>query len=569
MQIPLRQFEQYISETILQRGLSYFGKGHVQSIEEISPGLYESIVAGTEDYTVRLTLENGTITEHICDCPYDYGPVCKHIAAVIFYVQQEELDLQQSSGKKKKAARNSTQKTAARQVDDLLDGLSHNELKRYIKEQAMNDTSFRRELLLKYAHLNEDESKEFYAKQVKGILKKASGRHGFIDWQSARMVGKAVHNLLDTAQKHYKNENYESAIFIACAVLEEMTKALEYADDSNADIGGSIDISYRLLTDIASVKINEEIRKRLYDYAIKAYQRKIFSDWDWHLGMLWLASELFNTEEEADMIIVLLEEPMRSDYEQQEAQTLKMEVFKKIKPENEIDEFIEQNLSNYSLRTEAIRKAISKKDYKKAISYANDGIKQDSKDKPGLVMNWYDWLLKIALEQKDVDKIIEYARLLFVKANKEKQPYYDILKKHIDKNEWKTFVELLVQDFKKRNSWHDADMIAMIYINEKYWDRLLKLVQRECSKAYDSLEYIKRFEQYLVAEYVDELLDLYEQEIINFLGQKTGRKYYKKACRYLRRMKKLGTVAKVNRLIKKLRRTYPRRPALLDELDNV
>lgn len=67
MQIPLQQFEQYIDDTILQRGRSYFKNGAVSQIEEITPGLYEAIVEGTEDYTVKLHLKNGTITEYRCN----------------------------------------------------------------------------------------------------------------------------------------------------------------------------------------------------------------------------------------------------------------------------------------------------------------------------------------------------------------------------------------------------------------------------------------------------------------------------------------------------------------------
>jgi hypothetical protein len=42
VQIPLQQFEQYVDETILQRGLTYFKKGYVKQPEEITPGLYEA-----------------------------------------------------------------------------------------------------------------------------------------------------------------------------------------------------------------------------------------------------------------------------------------------------------------------------------------------------------------------------------------------------------------------------------------------------------------------------------------------------------------------------------------------
>ena len=74
MQIPLDQFEQYIDETILKRGLSYFKNGQVNEPEEITTGVYEAIVEGSEAYTVQLKIKNGNITEHTCDCPYDMGP---------------------------------------------------------------------------------------------------------------------------------------------------------------------------------------------------------------------------------------------------------------------------------------------------------------------------------------------------------------------------------------------------------------------------------------------------------------------------------------------------------------
>ena len=40
MEIPLDQFEGYIDETILKRGLSYFKNGKVNEPEEIRKGVY-------------------------------------------------------------------------------------------------------------------------------------------------------------------------------------------------------------------------------------------------------------------------------------------------------------------------------------------------------------------------------------------------------------------------------------------------------------------------------------------------------------------------------------------------
>jgi len=58
MNIPLDQFEQHISETILKRGLNYYKSGAIESVDEISTGEYFAIVSGSEDYEVEIKIKN-------------------------------------------------------------------------------------------------------------------------------------------------------------------------------------------------------------------------------------------------------------------------------------------------------------------------------------------------------------------------------------------------------------------------------------------------------------------------------------------------------------------------------
>jgi uncharacterized Zn finger protein len=203
MQIPLSHFEKYIDETILARGLAYFKKGYVISFEEISSGEFEAVVEGTEEYIVRLKVRSNTVTENSCTCPYDFGPVCKHVATVLFYMQQEELGLKQPVNKKEvKTKPDTKRKTVSEQVDEMLTSLSHDDLKKFIKEQSLSDPVFRRLFFTGFAHKASDESPAVYRQQVKNILKSAMGRDRFIDWSRAGMVGKAVFGLLGMAMKH-------------------------------------------------------------------------------------------------------------------------------------------------------------------------------------------------------------------------------------------------------------------------------------------------------------------------------------------------------------------------------
>ena len=123
MKIPFDRFAQYIDETILKRGLSYYKNGYVHEPEEIDTGEYEVIVEGTEDYTVHLKLKNGFITRYACDCPYDMGPVCKHVVAVIFYLNQNESEMKKkpNTGKKSTPGKPATRKTVAELVNEVLE----------------------------------------------------------------------------------------------------------------------------------------------------------------------------------------------------------------------------------------------------------------------------------------------------------------------------------------------------------------------------------------------------------------------------------------------------------------
>ena len=92
MQIPIDSFERYVNSTIIKRATSYYENGNVIDVAETRPGEFEATVEGSEDYTVQLKLEDGKITEYDCDCPYDMGPVCKHIVAVIMHLQENGFD---------------------------------------------------------------------------------------------------------------------------------------------------------------------------------------------------------------------------------------------------------------------------------------------------------------------------------------------------------------------------------------------------------------------------------------------------------------------------------------------
>lgn len=234
----------------------------------------------------------------------------------------------------------------------------------------------------------------------------------------------------------------------------------------------------------------------------------------------------------------------------------------KVKGENEANIYLEQNISNSRLRRTAIVNSVAKEDFNRARKIAFDGIEHDEKDKPGLAKEWYDWLLKIAQATNNKENIIKYARYLLIDNFRNEQDYYLILKQYIPQKEWDNYVNDIISDIRKTGRWTAQSLISNIYIREKWWDKLFEFVKQS-----PSLNKISEYEQYLAKDYSKELSEMYAVAVIKYLEQNMGRKHYQLACRYLRRIIKLGNREKANELIEKFRNDYPARKALMEELN--
>lgn len=570
MEIPLSHFEEYIDEPILKRGLSYFKNGFVHEPEEIRPGDYEAVVEGSEDYTVKLSIRNRVITEHSCDCSYDMGPVCKHVAAVIFYLEQEKLGLTQNtkkgSSKKAKASSSkpSKRKTIAQQVDDLLGKVTHDELILFVRNQAANDSLFRDSLLASFAQYNPNESKTLYTKQVKTLIKVARGKYGFLDSSGAEYVSNELSSMLGLANHYIRKGNHKSAFFICTAIMDELISALEYADDMDGHLTDTIYDAFDTLATIAQEDPPEEVRKLIFKYCLTSFSKRSFSGWDWHLNFLHLAAYMLSTDSEMEELFKRIAAiPKSSEYEVKKAQEIQYDVLLKRKGESVAQKYLEQNIDNPSFRARAIQDALDQKDYEKATALANEGIEQDSRY-PGLVASWYDWLLKIAESQNDTERIILYARYLLLKSHNPKRDYYQILKEIVPTEEWTNLVEAIVQEAMERKPYYRTDLVASIFIREEWWSRLLDLVKKEYT-----LDQLAKYEKLLAQHFPSELADLYAERIIRYVENHVGRSHYRTACKYIRKMIKLGAREKADEVISQLRQTHYRKKALMEELDNV
>ena len=90
----LDDFHKSLDSGIYSRGEEYYMEGRVLELAEQEPGKWKGSLEGSQFYTVTVSLDEGElkrprILEASCDCPYDWGAVCKHQVAVFLALGEQ------------------------------------------------------------------------------------------------------------------------------------------------------------------------------------------------------------------------------------------------------------------------------------------------------------------------------------------------------------------------------------------------------------------------------------------------------------------------------------------------
>lgn len=554
MGFTLDDFEKQIDKTIVQRGKKYFKEGCVADCTALSDNEYEVIVSGSYNYKVHLTIQSGEVEDYQCNCPYDFGPVCKHTVAALYYLKEGNVE--------DRATKNKQQKPKKLKVNDVLKALSHEELKTFISDYANSHTNFRNHLLASFSYLNPTHSKELYQQQIRSAIATVRDRYGFISWRDINELIDNFSPLTTSADKFIAEEHYRNAIYIYTALSEELLANYENCDDSSGMIGNEIDISFEKLVEIAKKPLSEEDREMLFDYAITSFKDNIYSGWDWHLSLLKIAEKLISDKAEYNVVLESLD-TFNGDYSENKAQEIRLEIIRKHEGDVVANQFLEEKISIPAFREKAIEQALDNKDYTRAIQLTEEGIEQ-SENNQRIGGVWYNWMLKIYQAKGDKAHIIKYAKHIFIHGVRSEQDSYKVLQ-DIASSEWNTLLDELILEVKSISAyWVKESLLRYIYIQEQMWNGLFELLEMN-----PTLEKIEANEEYLSKDYAEDLVLLYFKLLPDFVENNVGRNHYRQACKYLKNMQKLGADNEVKRLVVQFKATYPRRRALLDELRKV
>ena len=300
--MTINNFKDNISEVILERGLRYFENGRVSYIEEIEDGSWDAEVMGTENYQVNVVCNDTSISNWDCDCPYEDGPVCKHVVAVLYAISEKSKLTKQTS-----KAKSNKRKTFSKKIEAVFGKISKEDLQKFLLTQFSKDRNLRNSFIANFAELiDEKNPAEKYQTIIDNIYNSALDRSGWVDYRNSCILGGALIELAEKADNCLAKNNRTECIIICKVLIENVTEFLNSVDDSSGLLSEALNNSFATLGDVIA-QSPPVLKDDLFEYCITEYQKKKYRDIGVDDEFLNLLPELITTDEQEKIFLDILD----------------------------------------------------------------------------------------------------------------------------------------------------------------------------------------------------------------------------------------------------------------------
>lgn len=313
----------------------------------------------------------------------------------------------------------------------------------------------------------------------------------------------------------------------------------------------------------AGAKNDSKAAKYIFEKGLKDAADKAFDGWE-HMAYDFLESiAVLSNGDNLDKLYAVLDtlheklsKKEYASYHLQSDAVVRLAATVSAFGEQAAEAFIAAHLNFDEIRKTAVRRAIEKRDFREAERLCRERL-EDEVDTGfySRISEWRYLLYEVYDKAGDTENRIATAKDLLFRSDTE---YYDVLKRLLtEKGVWEAEYPAL-RDRLSRN----LPLHLYIRILSKEGETAL-LLEKVREYPPDVFTYGKQLSKVYPAETYEICLDVIYREA----DEANDRKKYKKVCANIRKLFEYGGIAETDAVIAELKEKYPRRPAMLDELN--
>ncbi len=563
----MKNWKNLFYNRILERGEDYYEEGLVSEVTKTSSG-YHALVEGSDMYEVEIEMTEGEIYDMSCDCPFaDGGSYCKHMAAVLYYLEaegeEEEQETTEPSWMEQIASQN-------KELDEVIAKIPEEELRRFVKWIAGENVEIRNLLMTSYSHKIDAQQLKRLHQEVDDIVYRYSGRHRFIDYANAWSFTSDLETFLYEKVQILINRNCHMQAFDLTNYVFRVIGNIDM-DDSDGSSTQVANACYEMWKQVLK-QCNEEEKKKLFmwfqEHCTGGYVIDFMEDY--------LSDFLMNEFHDRELLLKKLEmidsdiarmrnstdcgETWSAHYGYQNNILKRLDLMKELEySEEEIRQYRKEHWKFSAVRKLEIADLLEKREVLQAIAVLKESKELD-KQYAGLVSEYSQQLIQI-YKQELMQEEYKEELLSYVFSHMYSDISYAMeLKAICSEAEWLERREQLLKKLK------GSPCAYQLMEAEELYEEMLQGIFQEVQ----NLGWISRMDEYekiLKAKYPEKVRDIYVTYVRKAADRTSSRNQYRSLIDYLRKIKKYPDgKAIAAELAKEWRAMYSRRSAMMDEL---
>lgn len=531
---------------IIGRGRDYYERGMVTNVH-LPTTKITAIVLGSERYHVEIDFDkDGNIRNGSCDCPYALGGEnCKHMAAVLFYMDEEPTP----------------QPADTDVIAGLVAAATEKQVRDFLTQVLCGDAQLAKRFELITTHWIMDGGVRDYQSQIDEIFESYMDSDAFIDYDEAEPFEEELSAFIREAVQPLIDDQQLSLAFRVINVIVERLSDLDI-DDSDGEImrlsqtcsetWGTILAQSDLLLKRRALKWFQKratedmgaFKEAVTDILFSQFKEPEFLQ----EKLEWTAQQLHDAEQ--------LKDDWDRDYLAEKWATSHVKVMAELgRPAEEIEQFCLANLRYQHVLQYYVNGCVQRQDYSAAIRVLREG-KQLAGGLSGVVLAYSQRLKTLYKKLGQTEDYRHELWLLLTAYAPADIDCYRELKQQYSAEEWPM----------KRDQLFKALPVTVnqepLYAEDHLNKKLLAAVMSE-----HGLNGVRTYAHLLAPKFSDQLVAKYSRTVQK-MAEKTGdRKHYRELAAILNEMTDYPSgYAEATRIVQEWRVKYVRRPAMMDEL---
>ena len=192
---------------------------------------------------------------------------------------------------------------------EIIDGVSKEELWKFIQEGMKADPQLKNRFLVHFAeYATEKDPQKKYRTLIKSCYNQALQRsgYGYIDYYSAAIFTRPLYKLNEKADQLLASGKIQESLAICKSLIEEVSGVIDTIDDSDGGAGNVITFSFDTLSKmIAETGFKE--KEELFDWCLQEYSKTKYGDFGFEHHFLELMPGLVVNPEQEERFLNLID----------------------------------------------------------------------------------------------------------------------------------------------------------------------------------------------------------------------------------------------------------------------